>query len=254
MNEKDKKDHPIFTALHKFVEDILKWKILFYLVIAAMLALAVYRYSAFIYGINISLQTKDNVVATGKTKADGGSESKEQKAATPRIEVENLWISPVRFSIPSYMLVELKNNGTAADRDLNIVVDAGGSQIRDFEVRSYRTYAVLDGGKGKSFLNINASEINQGERIYIYLLLSDPSFKEIIWRSARSHGVYTFGSDWPSNGGNDWFVPKTLLRVLASLIAFALFCGVIYFLVKLFDSMSNWFFPGPKKTGAVEKK
>lgn len=168
--------------------------------------------------------------------------------------MENIWISPVRFTtVPSYMLVELKNGGTAADQNLNIVVDTGGSQIRDFEVRSYRPYTVVDGGKGKSFLRINASEINRDERIYVYLLLSDPFFKEIMWDSAKSHGSYAFGAAVKARGEDDWFVPKWLLRTFASLIAFAIFCAVIGFLVKIFSSISNRFFPETKNEGTAAK-
>lgn len=108
---------------------------------------------------------EDNVE---KEKADSGTEL---------LVVNKLELCPISSKIPSYLYIELKNNGTKRLKNVSVTIDLGRAEYKYIDF-SRNNFAKIDTTRANEII-VTYSEMAQNDSKSIYCLLSLPVFNSI---------------------------------------------------------------------------
>lgn len=118
------------------------------------------------------------------------SSAVQRAPATPRgnaaFEIASVQLAPIDFALPSPFIAEIRNSGQEAGGG-DVIVDFGGASIEQFEVQPAAAATLVSGGTGAGTLKLRLPNVSRGESIYIYALLSSPTFRRIVVNADESH-------------------------------------------------------------------
>lgn len=119
---------------------------------------------------------EQEAVPTKKTKNNS------QENSTKELGIENLIINkielcPVSSKLPSYLLVEIKNNGSKKLRNINLTINLGRASFNGIEILGNNVKNV-DTTKVNELI-VTFSELIENDSKTIYCLLSQPIFNSI---------------------------------------------------------------------------
>lgn len=186
--------------LIKSLDKIASAKILVALIIIGLVAFFVYRNFDFITEITFKIDRskKNDFVSEEKGEASKKEKGTDTKV-TPYsdVRIENIQISPIDFDLPAYFFLELQNRGTKASSGDSIIIDFGRANIENCEIRPKDSCKIIAGDEGGNLLKIGTESTAPKQSIYVYALLTRPSFKKIIIESKdKTHSIFYSFDDY----------------------------------------------------------
>lgn len=100
-------------------------------------------------------------------------------------EIASVQLAPVDFALPSPFIAEIRNSGYGAGAG-EVIIDFGGASIQQFEVQPSAAATLVSGGAGGGMLKLRLLNVSPEESVYIYALLSEPTFRRIVVNSDQS--------------------------------------------------------------------
>lgn len=157
-------------------------------------------------------------------------------------QIANVYLAPIDFAIPSPFIAEIRNSGLGAGGG-EVIIDFGGASVGQFEVQPAAAATLVSGGVGGGTLKLHLVNLSPDESVYIYALLSEPTFRRIVVNADESglqttleHSQYlarAADSVTPTPGFVTflWFLAGVFILVMA-----------IYFTVALIAFLNRFFF------------
>ncbi len=99
---------------------------------------------------------------------------------TEDLRITRLQICPINFNLPNYFFVEITNKGTKKLVNVNLTIDFGKASYTQIEYSPEKNITFNNDSLNKFFAKFQCEEINRDESIYIYALLTQPSFNRIL--------------------------------------------------------------------------
>lgn len=156
-----------------------------------------------------------------------------------QIDFGNIFVPPTPEKLPSIVVFEIKNAGTAITENARINIDLGASKVIGYEVIGPRKTDVSGSEVGNSILNIDIKVIRPHESAYVYIQSSTPIFKKISISSDSTTGVKDFTiSEYLEDGSvrNTPIFQGFLLFLLGGFILTI----SIYFTFVLISKLNKW--------------
>ena len=119
------------------------------------------------------LGTESISVVTEKNK-----DNTKEITTYPRLNINDVFVTPVDTKSPSTFYVELKNNGSVSAENFEVKVDFGESLINTCEWLP-ENIAHNNSEEGNS-LQLKVSSLNENESLYIICGLNIPYFKQLL--------------------------------------------------------------------------
>jgi hypothetical protein len=92
--------------------------------------------------------------------------------------VQRVQLPDVDFNLPSSFVIEFQNTGLG-EGGAEIIVDLGAAVLQEYELRPSELAKPIYGGPQSSVLKIRVERLVPGERLYVYSLISAPTFRTI---------------------------------------------------------------------------
>jgi len=116
------------------------------------------------------LKDSDKVIPNGKDESVG----------VESIRIKDIQLTPLDFDIPSYLYIEIKNEGTKDIRNLKITIELGKSSVEEFEYFPNNEIVLLSDTLDKNLIKLKKYVFAENESVYIYALINQPIFKRIL--------------------------------------------------------------------------
>jgi hypothetical protein len=169
----------------------------------AVIAFFVYKNFDFITEVTFK-------VDRGKGKTDIKAESDQQEKEKtkkpgyyPSLKMRNVQLPPIDFELPCYFYFEIYNSGDATADNVQVTMDLGKANLKQFEVRSASNWRVVSRESNTNMIKLAFNSIGGNESAYVYALLTMPVFKKIVITcdnvsEVRSYTIEDFMGDRPS--------------------------------------------------------
>lgn len=132
---------------------------------------------------------------------------------------------PLQFDIPSYFLVSVKNTGPAIAKHLEVSIDLGRARITSIDIKPKDRCAISSGSAGTADpIRVVCQIVNVGDSVYIYSLLSEPSFRNVVVTSPNlSRPISVLNSGRPPTNHNDITFGDVILFSVEAIV----FIGIV---------------------------
>lgn len=171
--------------INEFIKKVSTAKGITVLLILFFLAIFVWKNLDFLAEVSFTFKKEKT------TKIDPKRNDK-TKHGVSQLELGKIIIPPCPAKLPSILVFEIKNPGSAITKDVHINLDLGVAKVIAYEVIGPKGEDTKGSGSNKSILNIDVKQIRPHESIYLYLQTSIPTFKKISLSSDSTIRVEDF--------------------------------------------------------------
>lgn len=171
--------------INEFIKKVSTAKGITVLLILFFLALFVWKNLDFLTEVSFTFKKEETTKVDSSTK-------KETSNGIPQLELGKILIPPSPEKLPSIVVFEIKNPGSAITKEAHINIDLGAAKVIEYEIIGPKEEDVKTSGTNKSILNIDIKQVRPHESIYLYLHTSIPTFKKISTSSENTLGVKDF--------------------------------------------------------------
>jgi len=225
------------NKLTKILEKLATTKVIIALIILCLVAFFVYRNFDFITEITFK-------VDRGKSRPEPTQveKAKQKKIGTASIEIRNVQLSPVDFKLPNYFYFELHNNGSVPLERINLTVDLGKANLKDYEIRSSSSYNLVSGEKDSNIIKMVFDSMNPSESVYVYTLLTSANFKKIVVNSDDITNTLSYSiDDMAKDTGNSRFFSSGMITFFKIIFALIVIVFVVYAVIVVISNLNRVF-------------
>jgi len=225
------------NKLIKILEKLATTKVIITLIILCIVAFFVYRNFDFITEITFK-------VDRGKSRPEStqAEKTKQKKIGTASIEIRNVQLSPVDFKLPNYFYFELHNNGSLPLERINLTIDLGKANLKDYEIRSSSSYDLVSVGKDSNIIKMVFDSLNPNESVYVYTLLTSANFRKIVVNSDDITNTLSYTiDDMAKDAGNSRFFSSGMIIFFRIIFALVVIVFVIYAVIVVISNLNRIF-------------
>lgn len=160
------------------------------LLVVVFLSIFVWKNLDFLTEISFTFKNSNQESVSTKK----GENKKEH--GVPRLELGEIILPPIPVKLPSVVVFEVKNPGTATVVNAHISIDYGAAKVISYEVLGPRKEEYSIAPPEQSIITIELKKLRPNESVYIYAHTSFPSFKRISLSSenVNSETIYTYNN------------------------------------------------------------
>jgi|GEM_PF-5486065 len=199
-----------------FLHKLANAKIITLILILGVSGFFVYKNFEFITEITFKVERPNDL-----TKQ---SPAKDERYKYTNITI-NATLTPLQFDIPSYFLVEVTNSGPAVATNIETLIDLGRSKITSLDIKPKDRCSISSGNIDSSEpIRVVCKTLNVGESLYIYSLLSEATYRNILVSSpSLSQSVSETKIESLSGNKTNVTFKDVVIFILESIAVIALF-------------------------------
>lgn len=152
--------------------------------------------------------------------------------------IGHVQLTPITFDIPSSLYFEVRNDNDYPVISPTISVDLGRALLRNISIQANGTCKVGDQVVGKAFFTISCNSIQPRTSVYVYALITQSDFNEIVVNGPRisSPIIFTF-SQVRNTGIDSWKWFWTLCKILSGILICVLFLFLLIIIVRFLNAV-----------------
>lgn len=148
-------------------------------------------------------------------------------AGHPRFVLAELQATPIQFEPPSYLYVEVRNDGHAAG-NVDLWMELDGGQFQRVLVQPSPPGLMRSGGAGEGVVRVVVPEVAPGQSVHVYALTTAPRFRRIVL--GQPSGPPTEVTYEASKGESNQIMAPWMWTIVRIILTVFLVVGAIFML------------------------
>jgi len=186
----------------------------------------------------IPVKTKSNESISKTSKENLSNKS----SGTENLIIDRIELSTRDFNIPSYFYFRITNNGTRTMENLEVTIDLGKAEYREFDFSKKIEIEIAIDSIDKSFVVMKIPKMKENETIDFYSLNTLPVFENILMNASNMtfDKIYTY-QDYKDSEDDRFASNGAFNNFLWIMLSLVIIVFTIYFVIVLIAYLNKLF-------------